>query len=151
MYVDLDGFKSVNDSFGHNAGDEVLKTVADRLRNVMRRGELIARLGGDEFVIVATHMSNPVGARLACRIIQELAAPYLLSSGARAQVCASVGIALAEKGERFEQVLKRADIALYDAKAAGKGMVRFSIAGPDAAQGQGFDDARASNDEDICH
>ena len=125
MYVDLDDFKQVNDTLGHNAGDEVLKLVADRLRNVMRRGELVARLGGDEFAIVATQTSTSTSAVLARRIVQELSAPYALSSGVRALVGASVGIAVAEAGESFDQALKHADVALYDAKAAGKGLVRF--------------------------
>ncbi|SAL81619.1 diguanylate cyclase [Caballeronia choica] len=125
MYVDLDDFKHVNDTLGHNAGDEVLRLVADRLRNVMRRGELVARLGGDEFAIVATQTSTSTSAVLARRIVQELSAPYALSSGMRALVGASVGIAVAEAGESFDQALKHADVALYDAKAAGKGLVRF--------------------------
>jgi diguanylate cyclase (GGDEF)-like protein/PAS domain S-box-containing protein len=125
MFVDLDGFKHVNDTHGHNSGDEVLKQVADRLRNVMRRGELAARLGGDEFVVVAAQSGAPSSAVLARRIIQELSAPYPLASGARALVCASIGIALAEPGESFDEVLKHADSALYEAKAAGKGMIRF--------------------------
>lgn len=128
MYVDLDAFKDVNDSHGHNAGDEVLKQVADRLRNVMRRGELVARLGGDEFAVVVTQTGASSSDVLAQRIVKELGAPYVLSSGTRAVVCASVGIAIAAKGESFDQVLKHADLALYDAKAAGKGVVR--VRGP---------------------
>jgi diguanylate cyclase (GGDEF)-like protein/PAS domain S-box-containing protein len=125
MYVDLDGFKHVNDTLGHNAGDEVLKQVADRLRNVMRRGELVARLGGDEFAVVASQTGTSASAVLARRIIHELSAPYPLASGGRALVCASVGIAIADAGESFDDVLKHADSALYEAKSSGKGMIRF--------------------------
>ncbi|SAL37390.1 sensor domain-containing diguanylate cyclase [Caballeronia telluris] len=135
MYVDLDGFKHVNDTLGHNAGDEVLKQVADRLRNVMRRGELVARFGGDEFAVVASQTGTSASAVLARRIIQELSAPYRLTSGGRALVCASVGIAIAGAGESFDDVLKHADSALYEAKSAGKGMIRFweHSRGPQAA------------------
>ncbi|SAK84470.1 diguanylate cyclase [Caballeronia hypogeia] len=126
MYVDLDGFKRVNDTHGHNAGDELLKLAADRLRNVMRRGELAARLGGDEFAIVATYIADTSSATLARKVIAELSAPYALASGETVRVGVSVGIARALPGELFESALKRADAALYEAKTEGRGGYRFS-------------------------
>lgn len=128
MYVDLDGFKRVNDSHGHNAGDALLRLVADRLRNAMRRGELAARLGGDEFVIVATYIADASSIAFAKRIIQDLSRPYALDSGITVQVGVSVGIALAIPGEQFESALKRADAALYDAKIEERGGYRISDA-----------------------
>jgi diguanylate cyclase (GGDEF)-like protein len=126
MYVDLDGFKRVNDTHGHNAGDELLKRVADRLRNVMRRGELAARLGGDEFAIVATYIADASSAAFARTIIRELSVPYALECGLTLRVGVSVGIALARAGEPFESALRRADAALYEAKSEQRGGYRFS-------------------------
>ncbi|WP_238210676.1 sensor domain-containing diguanylate cyclase [Caballeronia novacaledonica] len=132
MYVDLDGFKRVNDTHGHNAGDDLLKLVADRLRNAMRRGELAARLGGDEFAIVATYIADASNAVFARKIIRELSAPYTLSCGQTVRVGVSVGIALAHPGEVFESALKRADAALYEAKSEERGSYRFSDRDGDA-------------------
>ncbi|WP_250523311.1 MULTISPECIES: sensor domain-containing diguanylate cyclase [unclassified Caballeronia] len=126
MYVDLDGFKHVNDTHGHNAGDELLKLVADRLRNAMRRGELVARLGGDEFAIVATYIAHAANVVFARKIIGELSAPYTLESGQTVRVGVSVGIALARPAESFESALKRADAALYEAKSEERGTYRFA-------------------------
>jgi diguanylate cyclase (GGDEF)-like protein len=125
MYLDLDGFKHVNDSLGHHAGDEVLKAVADRLRNALRHDELVARLGGDEFAIVVENATSAASAALAERIIQRISGPYSLSTGAKATIGTSIGIAFAAKDESFELLMKRADTALYAAKAAGKGTFRF--------------------------
>lgn len=125
MYIDLDGFKQVNDGFGHAAGDEVLVIVGERLRRTLRQGELVARLGGDEFAIVLEHSTRSSTAALAQRIIQQLSEPYPLSAGAMAKIGASIGIAFATKYEPLELLKKRADAALYDAKKAGKGIFRF--------------------------
>ncbi|MFM0456125.1 diguanylate cyclase [Paraburkholderia nemoris] len=125
MYLDLDGFKQVNDGFGHPAGDEVLKLVGERLRRTLRQGELVARIGGDEFAIVLENSTTPSAAALAHRIIQQLSEPYPLSAGARVKIGASIGIAFATKYESLELLKKRADAALYDAKNAGKGVFRF--------------------------
>lgn len=124
MYLDLDRFKQVNDELGHHAGDEVLKAVAHRLKRTLRHGEAIARLGGDEFAVIVEHAMPGTSAALAQRLIQRLSEPYPLSSGAIATIGASVGIAFARPGEAFDLVMKRADRALYEAKAAGKGVFR---------------------------
>src|SRR6202140_2933147 len=128
MYLDLDGFKKVNDSLGHAAGDQVLQTVADRLRKTLRHGELVARLGGDEFALVVENATPATSAALAQRIIQNLSEPYPLSTGTTVRIGASVGIAFATKNEPVDQLKKRADAALYEAKEAGKGTFRFSTA-----------------------
>jgi len=126
MYLDLDGFKQVNDSLGHHAGDLVLSAVANRLRKALRHDELVARLGGDEFAIVVENTTPSASAALAQRIIQLLSEPYPLSTGATASLGASVGIAFATYDASLELLMKRADAALYDAKEAGKGTFRLS-------------------------
>lgn len=126
MFLDLDDFKQVNDGLGHQAGDLVLRAAADRLRKMKRPGELVARLGGDELAIVVENATSATCATLAQRIIQRLSEPYMLAAGATATIGASIGIALAASGESFEVLMKRADAALYDAKKAGKGTLRFA-------------------------
>lgn len=126
MYVDLDGFKRINDAYGHNAGDELLRQVADRLRNAMRRGELAARLGGDEFAIVATFIASGSGEAFVQKILRELSEPYDLADGIAEQVSVSAGMALAGPGELFESALKRADAALFEAKTCARGTHRFA-------------------------
>ncbi len=123
LYIDLDGFKLVNDTTGHGAGDELLKQVANRLRTICDDpGMTIGRLGGDEFAILMPHGLELEPERLAQRIIEALSAPYLLNPGKKVQISASVGIAIAPAhGDTGEVLLGRADIALYAAKAAGKG------------------------------
>ncbi|MFM0078776.1 diguanylate cyclase [Paraburkholderia sediminicola] len=137
MYLDLDGFKCVNDDLGHQAGDEVLTAVAHCLRKTLRHGEAVARLGGDEFAVVVGHATSDACAALAQRIIRQLSEPYPLSTGLTARIGASVGIAFAIKDETLESLMKRADGALYKAKAAGKGTFCFSTvndADSDAAE-----------------
>lgn len=126
MYLDLDGFKLVNDDLGHHAGDLVLKAVADRLRKTLRHGELMARLGGDEFAIVIENATSCVSATFAQHTIQLLSEPYPLSTGATVIIGASVGIAFATRDASFELLMKGADAALYNAKGAGKGTFRFA-------------------------
>ncbi|WP_370467374.1 diguanylate cyclase domain-containing protein [Caballeronia sp. BR00000012568055] len=128
MYIDLDGFKRVNDTHGHNAGDELLRRVADRLRNAMRHGELSARLGGDEFAIVATYVADASSVAFARKIIDALSEPYRLDDTVEARVGVSVGIALARPGESFESALKRADAALYETKLDGRGGYKIAQA-----------------------
>jgi len=139
MYVDLDGFKRVNDTLGHHAGDEVLATVAERLTTVLRHDDKAARLGGDEFLVVGVNATPAASAALAQRIIEQLSFPYLLSTGTTATIGASVGIAFANRVDSFELLMKRADTALYEAKQAGKGTFRFSMTNPDAARKTAYD------------
>ncbi|TKC87773.1 diguanylate cyclase [Trinickia terrae] len=125
MYLDLDGFKQVNDTLGHHAGDEVLAAVAGRLRAMLRSGELVARLGGDEFAVVAEDARPAASEALAARLIQRLSEPYFLSTGETVGIGTSIGIAFAVHGDTFQRLMRRADAALYDAKTAGKGRFRF--------------------------
>lgn len=126
MYLDLDGFKQVNDGLGHHAGDQVLNTVADRLRKTLRHGELVARFGGDEFAFVVENATSAASAALAQRIIQQLSEPYSLATGVTVTIGASIGISFATNNESVELLMNRADAALYDAKTAGKGTFRFA-------------------------
>ena len=126
LYLDLDRFKSVNDTLGHPIGDELLKAVADRLRTCIRDGDTIARLGGDEFAIVQLSRNLPEDAsRLAHRICQAIRQPFDLS-GHHLVIETSIGIAVApDDGEDPDQLLKNADMALYGAKNDGRGVFRF--------------------------
>ncbi|WP_207004819.1 sensor domain-containing diguanylate cyclase [Trinickia mobilis] len=130
MYLDLDGFKQVNDSLGHHAGDEVLAAVAARLRAMLRcgDGELVARIGGDEFAVIVERAAPAMSEALAERVIYRLSEPYLLSTGETVGIGTSIGIAFAVDGDSFERLMRRADAALYDAKTAGKGTFRFAAA-----------------------
>ncbi len=122
LFIDLDGFKAVNDTFGHEAGDEVLKSVARRLKSTVRASDRVARLAGDEFVILLSDARYLKDAgNVATKIIEEIVAPVELSSGQRARVSASIGIALCPGDSRSpDGLLRAADAAMYRAKKTGK-------------------------------
>jgi diguanylate cyclase (GGDEF)-like protein len=127
LFVDLDGFKDVNDTYGHSFGDLLLRGVADRLRTSVRKSDVVARFGGDEFVILLfdVESSEQVG-MLAEGIVKALSQPFELG-GRSVKVSASVGIALRRDGESSaEDMVVRADQAMYAAKLAGKGCHRFA-------------------------
>ena len=122
LYLDLDDFKKTNDRFGHDAGDELLRQVAARMRDVAGPEPLLCRLGGDEFVILAERLSAGEAQRLGGRLIASLCVPYRLGDHVLASVGASVGVASeAGDGAALGDMLRRADRALYRAKASGKG------------------------------
>ena len=126
LCLDLDSFKSVNDTLGHLVGDELLKAVANRLRACIRESDTAARVGGDEFAVVQTGIDTATDtATLARRICESLRAPYDLL-GQTVMVDASIGIAIAPNdGTEPIELLKNADMALYGAKAHGRGTYRF--------------------------
>ncbi|MGO4571009.1 putative bifunctional diguanylate cyclase/phosphodiesterase [Microvirga sp. 2TAF3] len=126
LCLDLDRFKDVNDTLGHETGDSLLKVVAQRLRACVREGDVVARLGGDEFAVLQVAVSEPHDcAVLAMRIVESLGAPYEID-GQEIVIGTSVGIALAPEGSMTpDQLLKHADLALYRAKAVGRGTFRF--------------------------
>ena len=136
LYVDLDGFKRVNDELGHAAGDAVLLQVANRMRAVCRREDELGRIGGDEFAVLLWHLADPGEAvAVAERIVSAVAEPITVFQrpGERAvdvQVGASVGISiLGADGDRVQslkQLLHLADQALYEAKWAGRGRWRLA-------------------------
>ncbi|MFG7485749.1 putative bifunctional diguanylate cyclase/phosphodiesterase [Methylorubrum rhodesianum] len=126
LCLDLDRFKPVNDSFGHAVGDSLLRAVAERLRGHVRGHDVVARLGGDEFAVIS-RVEDAAGAIvLAERLIAVVAAPYRLD-GVTVEIGMSAGIALAEGSvpQDIERLLKEADMALYEAKAGGRGTVRL--------------------------
>lgn len=119
-YLDLDGFKPVNDCHGHVVGDKVLALVAQRMRHAAREVDLIARMGGDEFAIVQRGVEGSVDAlALAQRVLQSLRRPFDVESQCLS-LGASIGIALALPGEEADGLLRRADAAMYRAKALGR-------------------------------
>jgi len=128
LYIDVDHFKAVNDSLGHQAGDELLVAVARRLEHCVRPGDTLARLGGDEFTVLLEGIWAEADATaVATRVAEELAVPIPVH-GQEVSTSVSVGIALAIAGyDRPEDMLSAADAAMYRAKAAGR--ARYEIAG----------------------
>ncbi|TAN51941.1 MAG: EAL domain-containing protein, partial [Rhodospirillales bacterium] len=126
LFLDLDRFKTINDSLGHDVGDLLLQAVAERLKACVRRSDTLARLGGDEFMLVlADFASTAEVAHLAEKVIRELVAPLTLE-GHELHVTTSVGIALfPEDGLDAKELMKNADTAMYQAKAAGRNAFRF--------------------------
>ena len=126
LALDLDRFKSVNDTFGHAAGDLLLKEVVARIRRVVRRADIVARVGGDEFVVFCPDAGGPDMVEALCRrLVEAVAAPILLD-GHAAHVGLSIGAALGPRdGHSGEELLRNADLALYRAKADGRGTCRF--------------------------
>ena len=133
-FIDLDRFKEVNDTLGHDAGDFLLKTVAERLRAVTRVDDIVARLGGDEFIVVQTGIrSKDQAEEFAHRLTSAMIAPMQLKEQ-EIVASVSVGIALAPaNGTNPERLLKSADLALYKSKADGRNCIRFFVPEMDTA------------------
>ena len=136
MFLDLDGFKAVNDTLGHAGGDEILRQVARRIAHCVRGQDTVARLGGDEFAILLEALRSPEQAsEIARRVIDIVSEPIVLD-GRQAAVGVSVGITLCaceDAGEEPALLLRQADVALYQAKSEGQGTYRFFQAGMHAA------------------
>ena len=127
LFLDFDGFKSVNDRFGHAGGDEVLKRAADRVSAALRAEDTVARFGGDELVVLSEHVAGAAGgALIAERILEQLRAPIEID-GEEVLLSASIGICVAPiEGAHRDELLRTADAAMYQAKATGPG--RYVIA-----------------------
>jgi len=121
LFLDLDGFKLINDSLGHSAGDELLMRAAERIQAAIRDHDVVARLGGDEFVVVCSEVESiDTAVAIAQRIAGQLKRPFRIG-GQDAVISASVGIALAAPGDdTVDDLLRRADMAMYEAKAGGR-------------------------------
>ncbi|WP_181708810.1 sensor domain-containing protein [Chthonobacter rhizosphaerae] len=131
--LDLDRFKVVNDTLGHGVGDLLLRKVADRLRTACRKEDHIARVGGDEFIVVQTSVADAKDAeRLASRLVDLIGRTYVLS-GHTVNIGVSIGVALGEGCVVGRDLLRNGDLALYEAKRAGRGRFRVFEPGMDAA------------------
>ena len=126
LYVDLDRFKEINDTYGHAVGDEVLKTVSDRMLSLLRQSDTVSRRGGDEFVIILELNEHPEGLANVCeKLISELNQPFLFGK-IQLEIGASIGVGrFPSDATDPESLLAAADSALYSAKAAGRGCFRF--------------------------
>ena len=127
LFVDLDGFKQINDSLGHNMGDLLLMTVAQRLNNCLRGSDTVSRLGGDEFIIILRRIPNPeVAGKIADKILKSIMEPVALE-GHNAKVSASIGISIyPDNAHNCETLVEQADIAMYRAKRLGKNRYKFA-------------------------
>ena len=127
MYLDLDGFKLINDTLGHDAGDTLLQMVADRLVAAVRQEDTVSRLGGDEFVIGLSELSHANDVvNMVSKVIQALAQPYNIQ-GRNVSMTASVGVGIyPSHGLEVETLMKNADLALYEAKRTGKNTYRIA-------------------------
>lgn len=123
LFIDLDGFKQVNDLYGHSVGDEVLRRTVQRMQQVGRGGDLLARLGGDEFLLVAEPIGDIAEAVAIAERLIAVAAEPIDTDGYTVAIGASVGVSLGSRPEDLESLVANADLAVYQAKAAGKGRV----------------------------
>ncbi len=133
LYLDIDHFKDINDVLGHSKGDELLKLVAQRLKNVLRVNDLIARFGGDEFAVLQSNVLDPADAgTLAARIIQDISTPFDI--GTEVHITASIGISVfSPEIAEPEEMIKNVDLALYRAKDLGRNQYHFHTGELDVA------------------
>lgn len=127
LFIDLDGFKAVNDTLGHAAGDQLLREVSQRIAKACRTSDICSRLGGDEFAVALIHSSLEQSRVFATRLVELISQPYFLD-GHRAEVSASIGVShFPGTATDVDTLLRKADQAMYGAKAAGKRRVRTAI------------------------
>jgi diguanylate cyclase (GGDEF)-like protein len=126
LYIDLDGFKPVNDTYGHEAGDLLLRAFAERLHGCLRSADTAARLGGDEFAVLLHGPIDALGVhRVLDRIWEQLDRPVDLGAGRTAKVGASIGVAFGDAGTDVDTLVRQADVAMYTAKRGGRGRSVF--------------------------
>jgi diguanylate cyclase (GGDEF)-like protein/hemerythrin-like metal-binding protein len=128
FFLDLDGFKAVNDNYGHEAGDEVLKMTAIRLLACVRDDDTVARLGGDEFAIILNGIENTSDAStVAKKVIKNISEPMILQGGHECAIGVSIGISIyPENGTEIDRLLNAADSAMYESKSSGRNIYTFS-------------------------
>jgi diguanylate cyclase (GGDEF)-like protein len=143
IFIDLDGFKQINDTLGHSAGDTVLIEVAARLRHCVRAGDTVGRFGGDEFAVLTEQVGTIDDATVVAeRIIHALEQPFDVNGHAH-HISASAGLALYEQNTSADAIIDSADKAMYVAKAAGKG--RYALAPDNRTNGRPHDEAAGSS------
>jgi diguanylate cyclase (GGDEF)-like protein len=127
MFLDLDGFKDINDQHGHEFGDLVLKATAERIRDEIRETDTVARIGGDEFVIILSSLpESDIADRIAASVIKRIAQPVQIQS-TEVTISASIGISLyPENGITAEELIRSADKAMYKVKRQGKNSFGFA-------------------------
>jgi len=128
MFIDLDGFKAINDGLGHEAGDKLLRQVSQRMVSSIRKNDIAARIGGDEFVVALLDLNDKsVIEKLARKILYAIGEPFDLGEGNEAHIGGSIGVAIYPgDGETIEALLKKADQAMYAVKEAGKNNIAFA-------------------------
>lgn len=127
LYVDLDGFKAVNDDLGHDKGDAVLVEAARRMGSCVRRGDTVARLGGDEFLVFVDDDADLVAGTMAARILQQMRLPFDVGNGVLVHLTASIGIVLAEPMADVDELVQRADLACLSAKHDGRDRIAWRL------------------------
>lgn len=128
MFIDLDGFKDINDSLGHQAGDELLQIVAERLSNIVRSEDTVARFGGDEFIIILEDLKHSDYAAIVAKKVLKVVADAVYVSGNEVTVGASIGISIfPDNGNDATILINNADISMYQAKKQGKNCYKFFI------------------------
>ena len=128
MFIDLDGFKNVNDTLGHQAGDELLQVIAERLSNTMRIEDTVARIGGDEFTIILDELHHSDGAIVVTKKVLQAVGEVIILSGQEVTIGASIGISIyPDNGTDANSLVKNADTAMYQAKKQGKNRFKFYI------------------------
>lgn len=126
LFIDLDGFKVVNDTLGHDTGDALLKALAERMKALLRASDTLARLGGDEFIAVIHDVTNRESCKQTAKRLLEAASTPFLINGTSVRISASIGIRLSSTGEvPVEMLIQEADQAMYHAKQAGKNRMHF--------------------------
>ncbi|MCU1427317.1 MAG: domain S-box/diguanylate cyclase protein, partial [Actinomycetia bacterium] len=128
LFVDIDHFKQVNDTYGHEAGDTVLVTIARRMQKALREGDVVARLGGDEFVVLCPDVSDPSEAALLAERVRATTDRPVKVRGSAVDVGVSVGLAIGHAGDAAPALLRAADMACYRAKQTGRGRVAIADA-----------------------
>ena len=125
LFIDLDRFRDVNNTFGHGVGDQLLISVAERISDTIREGDIAARVGGDEFVIVLDPVADGAQALAVARRVRDRLAPAHISAGGTA-CSVSIGVAIGERGDTVSSLLNRADAAMFRAKTAGGASIEFA-------------------------